>query len=73
MITKLSKNQIEILKHTLYRAAKGLYCGDSPDMQSLVKRGMMCSQGTTGFCPDEFFCITALGHETYAETLRHSK
>lgn len=58
---ELTKNQIDILDHTKHRTANGLYCGDSEDMQVLVKNGLMYYQGTTKFCPDEYFGITVLG------------
>ena len=42
---KLSINQQEILEHTVYRAANGFYCGNSKDMQILIKLGLMRSVG----------------------------
>jgi len=59
----LNKEQLAILDHTVSRAANGLYCGDSSDMQKLVEAGLMASQGRKSFVPDEYFCITAIGLE----------
>jgi len=39
----INKEQISILDHTIHRAAGGLYCGDSLDMQALVAAGLMTS------------------------------
>lgn len=57
----MNSEQIAILDHTVSRAANGLYCGDSPDMQELVSSGFMVSAGKTSFCPDEYFRITRKG------------
>lgn len=59
----MNKEQIAILDHTLRRAANGLYCGDSPDMQALVAAGLMESAGCTTFVPDEYFRMTGKGRE----------
>ena len=56
-----SRRQIEILDHTVHRAAGGLYCGGGPDMDALVAAGMMESAGRKSFVPDEYFRITAKG------------
>ena len=60
---KLLTNQQEILKHTAYRAANGFYCGDSKDMQILVKLGLMKFAGKKPFVPDGYFVITEAGKE----------
>ena len=60
---ELNREQFEILDHTVHRAAGGLYCGDSPDMQELVKAGFMQSAGRKSFVPDEHFRITGKGRE----------
>ena len=57
----LSREQQEILYHTAYHAAQGLYCGDSPDMRSLVADGLMEEAGRKGFVPDAYFRITSAG------------
>ena len=62
-IMVLTKNQIDILEHTASRAANGHFCGDSEDMQELVKLGFMVSVGKVAFCPDEFFRLTKKGRE----------
>jgi hypothetical protein len=59
----LSKEQMAILHHTVYRAAGGLYCGGGRDMQALVSAGMMESAGRKSFVPDEYFRITSKGRE----------
>lgn len=59
----LTKKQVSILDHTAHRAAGGLYCGDSPDMQGLVALGMMVSAGRKSFVPDEYFRMTGKGRE----------
>lgn len=65
MIIQLSREQMEILNHTIHRTANGLYCGGSDAMSELVRAGYMRSQGKTGFCPDEYFSITPLGREEF--------
>jgi len=58
----------EILDHTINRASKGLFCGDSPAMQELVEAGLMESAGRAGWCPDEFFRITPAGREAHRQS-----
>ena len=59
----LTNNQREILYHTAHRAANSLYCGDSEDMQELVRLGLMRSAGKKSFVPDEYFTITPKGKQ----------
>ncbi len=59
----ITSNQEEILKHTAYRAANNLYCGDSDDMQELVRLGLMVSVGKKSFVPDEYFTLTSIGRK----------
>lgn len=59
----ISNVQLEILKHTAYHAAQGLFCGDSPAMQSLVSGGLMEEAGKKSFVPDTYFRITAKGRK----------
>ena len=59
----LTKEQIEILKHTKYGAANRHFCGDSEDMQVLVKLGLMKPIGKKSFVPDEYFTLTTKGLE----------
>lgn len=59
----MNNEQLEILRHTMYHAAGGLYCGDSPDMQELVRLGLMQSAGKKSFVPDEYFRLTKAGVE----------
>ena len=66
---ELTKKQFGILDHTAHRTANGLYCGDSKDMQVLVELGLMHSRGVTGFCPDEYFCMTKAGKVALAGRL----
>lgn len=61
----MTREEFSILDHTLHRASSGRYCGDSPEMQSLVKAGLMRSLGKASWCPDEFFAITEEGREAY--------
>jgi len=69
----ISAAQVEILDHTARRAAGGLYCGDSPDMQALVAVGMMKSAGYKPFVPDEYFCITEKGREALQRVDKEKK
>lgn len=57
----LTKEQFAILEHTAHRAARGRYCGDSPDMRVLVAAGLMTSAGKAKWCPDEYFSLTQAG------------
>ncbi len=59
----ITKNQREILSHAAYRAANRLYCGDSDDMQELVRLGLMVAVGKKPFVPDEYFTLTKAGRE----------
>jgi len=60
---KLNREQFDILDHTEHRAANGLFCGDTPDMQILVQNGLMVSAGRKSFVPDAYFRITGKGRE----------
>ena len=62
--------QLAILDHTAHRAAGGLYCGDSPDMQELVAAGLMVSAGRKSFVPDEYFGMTGAGREAMKEAAK---
>lgn len=57
----MNKNQLDILKHASRRAAQGLFCGDSEDMQELVALGYMEPAGRKSFVPDPYFRLTILG------------
>jgi hypothetical protein len=59
----LSKEQIEIMYHTVKRAANCHYCGGGKDMEILIFRGFMRSLGFKPFVPDEYFTITPEGME----------
>lgn len=59
----ITNSQREILDHTAYRAAGDLYCGDSDDMQELVRLGLMVSVGKKPFVPDEYFTLTGAGRK----------
>ena len=60
---KLDKEQVAIMEHTAWRAARGLYCGDSQEMQGLVQAGLMESAGRKSFVVDEYFRLTQAGRE----------
>lgn len=51
------------MQHTLHRAAYGFYCGDSKEMQELIKEGLMISAGKKSFVKDEYFKLTDKGKE----------
>ena len=59
----MTQEQIAIMEHTACRAAQGMYCGDSPEMQGLVQAGLMESAGRKSFVMDEYFRLTAKGRE----------
>ena len=60
---KLSKEQLEILNHTIYRSGNGFYCGDSEDMQALVILKLMKSAGR-GYssCPEYPIIVQQIGY-----------
>jgi len=58
---KLNKEEKDILKHTLERAANKRFCGGSPDMDSLVDKGLMKDLGKVSFVPDNYYTITQEG------------
>ena len=66
MDIELTKAKLEILHHTAHRAARGLYCGDSEDMNELVESGLMEFAGRCGFVPDGYYRITDEGRESLA-------
>ena len=66
-MSKLTKSQFEIIDHTLHRTANALYCGNSDDMQVLVKLGFMYKAGSTGFCPYDYFGVTAAGRKALSK------
>jgi hypothetical protein len=57
----LTREQRDILHHAAHRAAGGLFCGSSKDMEKLVCAGLMESAGRKSFVPDEYFRITSKG------------
>ena len=57
----VTRSQLEILDHTEHRAAGGLYCGGSPDMDALVAAGLMEFAGRKSFVPDAYYRITSKG------------
>lgn len=59
----ITNNQRDILDHTMHRAPCGYYCGDSADMQELIRLGLMVSVGKKSFVPDEYFALTGAGRE----------
>jgi len=65
----MNQNQLAILDHVLHRAPQGIYCGDSADMQALVRLGYMASAGRVAWCPDEYFRITASGRRAWQESV----
>lgn len=60
---KVTNNQREILDHTAHRTAGGFYCGDSDNMQTLVRLGLMVSAGKKSFVTDEYFALTGAGRQ----------
>lgn len=64
---KLTSEHMEIMDHTIRRAANVFYCGSSPAMKELVAAGLMVSVGKTSWCPDEYFRITADGRKAFRE------
>ena len=70
MDRRLTDEQVAILDHTAYRAARGLYCGGSPDMDGLVAAGLMEDAGRKSFVPDPYYRITGAGREALREAER---
>jgi hypothetical protein len=65
----LTNEEFEILDHTLHRAARNRYCGDSPAMQKLVNARYMQSLGKAAWCPDEYFTITDAGRAAHDDAV----
>lgn len=57
----MRRELLDILDHTVHRAPGGMYCGDSAEMQELVKLGLMASAPRASFVPDPYFRITDMG------------
>ena len=67
MVLPLNKRQIDIIYHTMYRAAGGLYCGGGPDMDSLVAAGLMEYAGRKSCVPDPYYRLTSKGRTALRE------
>lgn len=63
---QLNNEQIEILHHTVHRAAGGFYCGGSKEMDELVQLGLMEYAGRKSFVPDPYYKITTAGRNALA-------
>jgi hypothetical protein len=61
----LSKEEFEILEHTIKRAANQRYCGNSQTMRDLVSRELMTELGNPGWSIDSYFTITDKGWRAY--------
>ena len=61
----ITNNQREILDHTAHRAAGDFYCGDSSDMQELIRLGLMKPVGKKSFVPDKYFSLTDKGRRFF--------
>lgn len=64
---KIEERHIDILRHTVTRAAGERYCGGGPEMDELVAAGLMEYIGTPSWSPDPFYTITRAGREAYRE------
>jgi hypothetical protein len=60
---KLNSEQRAIIDHTIYRAAGGLYCGGSKDMDILCQSGLMEFAGNKSFVPDPYYRVTQAGRD----------
>ena len=58
---KLTHEHVEIMRHTVSRAARRTYCGGGKEMTDLVAEGFMRSLGKVAWCDDEYFTITPSG------------
>lgn len=65
----MTKEHIDIMEHTRDRAAGGLYCGDSPEMQELVAAGLMTEAGRKSFVPEPYFQLTGKGRVALRQAL----
>lgn len=63
----LTREQWSILDHTINRAARGIFCGDSEDMQALVAAGLMQFAGRVSWVPDPYFRITDAGRDAWRQ------
>jgi len=59
-LLNLNSEQKHIIEHTI---SNGTYCGDSPDMDALVKLGLMQYMGKKSFVPDGYYNVTRAGRE----------
>lgn len=69
---EITKEHIEILKHTATRAACGLFCGDSKEMQELCDLKMMEYVGRKSYVPDPYFTLTPDGR-AFLEDLENNQ
>ena len=58
---KIFPEHMDILNHTRHRAANRMYCGDSKEMQDLIKLGFMKHAGEKYYVPEPYFTITKEG------------
>ena len=63
----MNDEQLSILEHAAYRAPRGNYCGDSPDMQVLVSDGLMEYAGSVSWSPDRYYRLTDSGRAALNE------
>lgn len=68
----LTQGQVDILDHTMFRAANGLYCGGGLSMDALVAAGLMQFEGRKSFVPDSYYRITAAGAAALMEAKRRA-
>ncbi len=54
----VNASEMGILRHT---AKNRRYCGETPEIRTLVNKGLMKSVGRVEWCPDEYFALTERG------------
>jgi hypothetical protein len=69
----LTSEHFDILYHTQYVAAGGLYCGGGKEMDELEAQGLMQFIGRKSFVPDPYYGITAAGRKVLRERNKTAK
>lgn len=63
----MTTEELETMRHTATRAARGLCCAPPADMENLVKDGLMEFACKKPFVPEPYYRLTPKGKELLQE------
>lgn len=67
---KMTEEEYQILDHTINNTAKLRFCGDSVEMQNLIKHGLMTYFGRFPVVPQKYFTVTDAGIKMWFKEFR---